>query len=199
MTVDIKKAFDMLAHSTVLDTMHRLDVRGQPFNITKALLQGRGYVIKSGKPESSEKRNDVGVPQEQCCRRRSLTWRWRCSPSKLSQIFNLAYTVYADDTTMWTMTRAADADQIAKVQRGLDVADGFQAGPIRYATITGEDQIHYVCHWLGISQRSTQFQRNEHREDDAAHNPGHVSSSGPGPDDLDTTNARDLESGPVGR
>lgn len=95
LAVDIKKTFDTLPHATVLDTMSRLGVQGQPLNFGKAFLQSRRYVIKLGKHESHEKRKDVGLPQGVGLLPtlfhlamapllwswvRSAIWRIRCTP-----------------------------------------------------------------------------------------------------------------------
>lgn len=61
---------------------------------------------------------------------------------ELAQITTLAYTAYAANVTMWTMTRAADADHMAMVQRGLDVVDAF---PARAAVRTSPKETKYVA------------------------------------------------------
>ncbi|XP_042142358.1 uncharacterized protein LOC121833283 [Ixodes scapularis] len=124
--VDIKKAFDTLPHATVIDTARKLGVRGRPLNFIKAFLSGRKYLVKTGKHCSSEqKTNEIGVPQGAVLSpvlfnlaMAPLLWR-------LAVIPDLAFTVYADDITAWTMGSDNAPPPETTIQRALDVVSDF--------------------------------------------------------------------------
>ncbi|KAM7295076.1 uncharacterized protein ISCGN_024581 [Ixodes scapularis] len=124
--VDIKKAFDTLPHATVIDTARKLGVRGRPLNFIKAFLSGRKYLVKTGKHCISEqKTNEIGVPQGAVLS--PVLFKLAMAPLlwRLAVIPDLAFTVYADDITAWTMGSDNAPPPETTIQRALDVVSDF--------------------------------------------------------------------------
>lgn len=124
--VDIRKAFDTLPHTTIIDAARRLGVRGRPLNFIKAFLRGRKYLVKTGEHRScEEKMNEIGVPQGAVLS--PMLFNLAMAPLlwRLAIVPDLAFTVYADDITAWTMGSDNAPPPETTIQRALDVVNNF--------------------------------------------------------------------------
>lgn len=98
---------------------------------------------------------------------------------------------------MWTMTRAADADQMVMVQRVLDVVDVF---PAQVAARPLPEETTYVAFGPGSKLVDAQLKFNRtFIEKTAEHMILGMHLRSPGPDDPDKTNVWDPEAGSIRR
>ena len=61
--IDLKKAFDTVDHSILIHKIEHLGIRGPALEIIKSYLSDRKQFVVFGSAESSQKGNDIGVPQ----------------------------------------------------------------------------------------------------------------------------------------
>ena len=61
--LDIRKAFDCVRHSTLLDKLHKIGIRGNLFCLIKSYLMSRTQYVHYNGCNSSTKSIEYGVPQ----------------------------------------------------------------------------------------------------------------------------------------
>ena len=63
--LDIRKAFDCVRHSTLLDKLHKIGIRGNLFCLIKSYLMSRTQYVHYNGCNSSTKSIEYGVPKDQ--------------------------------------------------------------------------------------------------------------------------------------
>ena len=61
--LDIRKAFDCVQHSTLLDNLHKIGIRGNLFCLMKSYLMSKAQYVHYNGCNSSTKSIEYGVPQ----------------------------------------------------------------------------------------------------------------------------------------
>ncbi|KAH7961964.1 hypothetical protein HPB52_013753 [Rhipicephalus sanguineus] len=100
--VDIRKAFDGVPHSTIMNKARALGLRGKMYNFIAGFLEGRSYQVDIGQDASAVRMNHVGVPQGSVISPTLFNISMHQLPRRLADISGLKHAVYADDVTVWT-------------------------------------------------------------------------------------------------
>lgn len=100
--LDLKKAFDNVTHSTILNQINTLNLGLRTYNYIRAFLTDRTATITVGALTSSEiTMGSVGTPQGSVISPMLFNLALLGLPSQLQKIPGLHHTLYADDITLW--------------------------------------------------------------------------------------------------
>ncbi|KAM7287414.1 uncharacterized protein ISCGN_031105 [Ixodes scapularis] len=147
-TVDVRKAFDSVPHSTIIKESQRLGITGRSLNFIKTFLEGRTFSVRCGANCSEPKANPVGVPQGSVISPMLFNIVMAALPYELEKINKLGFTMYADDVSIWTKSEDIERQQDT-LQAGLDMIEahlhkvGLQASPDK--TNMKANPALYVC------------------------------------------------------
>ncbi|KAG0412675.1 hypothetical protein HPB47_010193 [Ixodes persulcatus] len=123
-TIDLRKAFDSVPHSTLVAAAQRRGIQGRPLNFIKTFLQERTYQVSIGNTKGRWRPNNIGVPQGAVLSPLLFNLAMTDLAQALEAVPQVCYTIYADDVTLWTTTGNA-TDQQSHMQSALDIVTTF--------------------------------------------------------------------------
>ncbi|KAG0415201.1 hypothetical protein HPB47_007649 [Ixodes persulcatus] len=123
-TIDLRKAFDSVPHSTLVAAAQRRGIQGRPLNFIKTFLQERTYQVSIGNTKGRWRPNNIGVPQGAVLSPLLFNLAMTDLAQALEAVSQVCYTIYADDVTLWTTTGNA-TDQQRHMQSALDIVTTF--------------------------------------------------------------------------
>lgn len=138
--VDIRKAFDLVPHSSVLKGARSCGIQGKMLKFIEEFLRDRTYSVCVGEERGPTQRNHIGVPQGAILSPTLFNIVMSRLAWKLDNIKNLSFTIYADDVTLWTKGGVYDR-QANAIKEGLKAIEEFthevslQAAPDKTALI----------------------------------------------------------------
>ncbi|KAG0438262.1 hypothetical protein HPB47_017091 [Ixodes persulcatus] len=140
--VDLKKAFDTVDHSAVIEALEESGASTRTVNIVRSFLRNRTFEISSGAKQPRTFSNVRGVPQGAILSPTLFNLVMRKITRALRAVPHLQHTTYADDITLWVDPRNTKLDTqetLATMQTALDTLDqclqttGMQPSPDKTA------------------------------------------------------------------
>ncbi|XP_049268985.1 LOW QUALITY PROTEIN: uncharacterized protein LOC125757435 [Rhipicephalus sanguineus] len=154
--VDIRKAFDGVPHSTIMNKARALGLRGKMYNFIAGFLEGRSYQVEIGQDASAMRMNHVGVLQGSVISPTLFNIAMHQLPRRLADVSGLKHAVYADDVTVWTH-QGSIGEQEDVLQRALNIIHDYA---LETGLQTAPDKIEFVVIHGG---RSTSVKQEEKR------------------------------------
>ncbi|XP_077554114.1 uncharacterized protein LOC144168983 [Haemaphysalis longicornis] len=172
--VDLKKAFDTVRHSAIIEALQDCGAGTRVINFVKSFLNGRTFEIRTELNHPRVFTNTTGVPQGAILSPTLFNLVMRKIAKQLRNIPHLQHTMYADDITIWVDPRCTTLNTqqvIDTIQLGLDTIDrclpptGMSPSPekTKYLVIGGLDhlqaQIHFTLNGQPIERAADRWLR----------------------------------------
>ncbi|XP_077558174.1 uncharacterized protein LOC144173782 [Haemaphysalis longicornis] len=122
--IDVKKAFDSVLHEAVIQGARNRGLDGKPLAFVQDFLRDRHYRVRVGDTLGPKTANCVGVPQGSVLSPTLFNIVMADLPPLLDEIEGLRFTIYADDTTLWTKGGSI-GEQEQAMQQGLNTISSF--------------------------------------------------------------------------
>lgn len=100
--VDLRKAFDTVAHEAVISALEDTKPGARILNIVRSFLEGRTFEIRSDIRNPRIYSSSIGVPQGAILSPTLFNLVMRGLATRLRRIHGVRLTMYADDVTLWT-------------------------------------------------------------------------------------------------
>ncbi|KAG0413173.1 hypothetical protein HPB47_009671 [Ixodes persulcatus] len=140
--VDLRKAFDTVEHSAVIEALEESGAGTRIINFVKSFLKNRTFEISSGAQQPRMFQNFRGVPQGAILSPTLFNLVMSKIARVLRAVPHLQHTTYADDITLWVDPRNTKLDTketVVTMQTALDAIDqclqttGMQPSPEKTA------------------------------------------------------------------
>ncbi|XP_042143361.1 uncharacterized protein LOC115310606 [Ixodes scapularis] len=140
--VDLRKAFDTVEHSAVIEELEESGAGTRIINFVKSFLKNLTFEISSGAQQPRMFQNFRGVPQGAILSPTLFNLVMRKIARVLRAVPHLQHTTYADDITLWVDPRNTKLDTketVETMQTALDAIDqclqttGMQPSPEKTA------------------------------------------------------------------
>ncbi|XP_077486793.1 uncharacterized protein LOC144098129 [Amblyomma americanum] len=150
--VDVKKAFDSVPHSTILQRLQEVGIGGNLYRFVKAFLADRTFSVMVGDTQGARQPNRTGVPQDAVISPALFNIAMSGLPPILTSIPGLNFAVYADDITLCANS-GSPAEQELALQTGLNAAHdyikkcGMKTSPEKteYVAFCPVEDLHACC------------------------------------------------------
>lgn len=127
--LDLKKAFDRVKHTAILDRIVQLGLGERTYNFIRNFLTGRTARIRLDEEESIQvDMGSAGTPQGSVVSPMLFNLVMIGLSEKLDRIEGINHTVYADDITIWTTKDASEGDMENRLQGAVEAIENHLEG-----------------------------------------------------------------------
>ncbi|KAM7296074.1 hypothetical protein ISCGN_021271 [Ixodes scapularis] len=142
--VDVSRAFDSVPHSSIMTAAVSLGISGRALNFIRSFLANRTFSVATGREaeQTQPKPNRLGVPQGSVLSPTLFNIVMAALPHALAEIFDIGFTLYADDLTIWASHTCSLEKQEKVLQHALDVVE---AHLFRVGLRASPEKTTYVC------------------------------------------------------
>lgn len=124
--LDLKKAFDRVRHSTILERVTQLNLGQRTYNYIKDFLTDRKATIKLDEEESMQvDMGGAGTPQGSVISPMLFNLVMIGLPEMLNKIEGINHTIYADDITIWTIENTNAGQMEARLQEAVEAVESY--------------------------------------------------------------------------
>ncbi|XP_049270134.1 uncharacterized protein LOC119385971 [Rhipicephalus sanguineus] len=122
--LDLERAFDNVAHSTILERISQLNLGERTYNYVRDFLSDRRAYLVAGDIKSDEHTlGCLGTPQGSVISPMLFNLVMIGLAQKLQEQDDIEHTIYADDITIWA-TKGSDGQIEAALQEAIDTDGG---------------------------------------------------------------------------
>ncbi|KAG0413581.1 hypothetical protein HPB47_009273 [Ixodes persulcatus] len=126
--LDLERAFDSVAHSTILDRISLLNLGERTYNYVRDFLSHRRAYLSVGDIQSEEfTLGCVGTPQGSVISPMLFNLVMLGLAQELQKLDGIEHTIYADDITIWATT-GSDGQIETALQDAIDAVENYLQG-----------------------------------------------------------------------
>lgn len=118
--LDLKRAFDTVKHTAILDKISQLGLGARFHGYVSSFLSGREATVKiNGASPRTVRMGGVGTPQGSVLSPMLFNLVMIGLPERLDAIEGINHTIYADDITVWTTENTSIGEMQDRLQRAV--------------------------------------------------------------------------------